>query len=95
MQNASLSDLSPWYSRHMFTFRNELLGAAATAALTLGVLLSPRPAAASIPRAIEHPQLTQPAAPSLPATTPRYVLLFVAPDGSCRVEFCRNDPVAR
>lgn len=80
----------------MLTLCNRILAAAA--ALTLGALLAPRPAAASIPSAIAYPQLTQAAAPTLPATTPTapaYILLSIAPDGSCQVEFCRNDPVAR
>jgi hypothetical protein len=47
-----------------------------------------------MPSAIAHPQFTQPdAAPALPAEAPGYVLVSLAPDGSCRVEFCRNDPV--
>jgi hypothetical protein len=77
----------------MSALRNKLRNAAA--ALTLVALCLPRPAAASIPSAIAHPQLTLPAvaAPSPPTLPASYVLLYVAPDGSWQVEFCRNDPV--
>jgi hypothetical protein len=68
----------------MIALRNRLFAVAAS--LILGALLAPRPAEASIPSAISHPQFTPPTAPS-------YVLLYVAPDGSCQVQFCRNDPV--
>ena len=75
----------------IFMLRIRLIAVAT--ALTLGALSLPPPADASIPSAISHPQLTQPAAdPTLPAS---YVLLSVAPDGSFRVEFCRNDPRLR
>jgi hypothetical protein len=75
----------------MFACRNTFL---AVAAALLCAALAPRPAEASIPRAIENPQLTQTiAAPTLPTAAPSYVLLYVVPDGSCQVEFCRNDPV--
>jgi hypothetical protein len=75
----------------MIALRNRLLAVA----MVIVVLLAPRGADASIPSAIANPQLAQAAAsfPALPATAPDYVLLSVAPDGSCRVEFCRNDPV--
>ncbi len=65
------------------------------AAFALCLALPPYRADASLPSAIAQPQLTQASAPTLPAgpTAPSYVLLYVAPDGSFRVEFCRNDPV--
>jgi hypothetical protein len=74
----------------MSEHRNKLIAVAA-AALALCALFASRPADASIPSAIAQPQLTQPAA--APALHASYVLLSVAPDGSCRVDFCRNDPV--
>jgi hypothetical protein len=83
-----------WYFRNMFAPRNRFLAVAAT---LLGAAFAPRPTDASIPSAISRPQFAQvaAAAPTLPAapTTPSHILLYVAPDGSCQVEFCRNDPV--
>lgn len=83
-----------WYFRNMFAPRNRFL---AVAAALLGAAFAPRPTDASIPSAISRPQFAQvaAAAPTLPAapTTPSHILLYVAPDGSCQVEFCRNDPV--
>jgi hypothetical protein len=75
----------------MFSLRNRCLTGVAAFALCLA--LPPSRADASIPSALSHPQVAQAAASVPVSVAPAYVLLYVAPDGSFQVDFCRNDPV--